>query len=1230
MSNTKKPLFHPSERVDLEDFQNAVAEHPRNLQADLIRSFMGSGVLDGFRVEVLSQTGSTIGHVNIYNGIGADWAGGFVNAISGTNSQRLVLGSSNTEYWIEIEVLFTNSDPDNRAFYDPLTDNTAPYADGQEINVSGVHTRQTPLWRVKQPIRNNTAGARDGSGYAPARFSANDSLVIPIAVIRTDAGGRILSGDPNTDATGNDLVTETYEGGATKTFLKMNGYGHASVSGKVQGLKTSDQRPRLFSRVEPPFLGGSNGSLIGDSESDAWARDVKSMFDHLATQIAQMKKGASDSSIGDYYSGILDSFDSDYNYIDISDLTLGVTGSQTVDPDDLMGTTFQITEGPWAGFYAEVAGNAATSSDVTRVYLKKSSTIPDWKPLPDTGVYVRIVKHRQVNWCAKPTPNSSYRGYDALDDEVVESRVDYYSQQTFDNIRARANAGKYATVSFAPVDTKNSATGEPTSSTTPRADYFESISDIRTAFTSATSSRGGIVKFRRGTYDFSSLTYGTVVFSASGKDGFVIEGDSAETTVLNYATGSGGNHLIFALTSCKDVVFRNMTLQGEGKLLSLSGCENIKFENCKIISDFVDLTTESADFGSADKFKFENCHFSVSGAGLSFSSFSDSVMDNCVVQGPISGSALSAGTDLSYLIQLGSVSRSRFHNNRWRGYASTSVIAATQMTKSFIYDNIIEGYSLSAGASGRLHVSGTVDSCDIHNNVFSSDGITVGAETLFTFKCGSFSESSFDNNRISNSVSGVVTANMTKSSVNGNNFQLLAEGTGVSTGPLVDSRIIGNDFKIEGSTPGTGGIGIEYTTNLRSSIYNNSITAVSGSLWKGITQSGTTCSSAKICDNVILSTVIGIEFDGIEGARKLKVTGNEVQSVSSGTLTARGISVTFQTSNARYINISNNIIDASGYDGFYLFLDGCNVTDSHFDGNIIRDEGSLSHAMHLNTGNYVDNFDRCSFSHNAMTSAWLIDARCEYSNFNANRIDTSSETALFLRNYMIHCVFSDNILNTSNDHAVRFSYLQGCKIQGNDIKTTGNTSCGFFWETYSVGLLQDNTITNNKLLNTTKPSLPGVTPWTGGTDDWSSFNMGFMFADDQDLTSFSGSNEISRFNDIRDNTTDGFHIGFFMPGGTSNHVSGNRILVPAKPSSVNIGFVLADKYAYSSATAAKTALYCIGGHIEGSLASLPIGTPGAGSTDITCPGWIGDKTTDASTSSFANTLWPYNTEKTRP
>jgi len=463
-----------------------------------------------------------------------NWHGTLLENESGTNAERVVLTRTSTEYWIEVEFLWVDADPDNRAFWDPLVDNTAPQTDGQEVDIARVMTRRIPTWRVKTPINNNPVGLRSDGGYSPARFSESSQNTMPVNVLRTDASGNIIKGDPNTTETGNDISVYSTNVGTDQWFIKVQGYGETGTPAKdsnnndwVYGRKNSDQRPRMFEPLLAPPLYGRQDETAGSSlYNDGWIRDIKSMYDHLTTQIAQTKMGADVDSLGTNHKCELNEMSEDLSYVVLSlveDNGSPVAAVQS-QVDQFMGASFYIADfaNNWNGFYARISGNEKINgSGETKLYIDPTSSIPDWKDRPDFSLGTAtcyIVQYRQSTWLDPPCPSSGFRGLNALDTEVVAARTDWWSAQTFEKIASRLNAGKMAVLTVAPPATVDADTGEPDSATHPRADVFEDAATIKSKVnTVIASGKAGVVHFREGTYNFDLLGEVWLVPAYSGQ-----------------------------------------------------------------------------------------------------------------------------------------------------------------------------------------------------------------------------------------------------------------------------------------------------------------------------------------------------------------------------------------------------------------------------------------------------------------------------------------------------------------------------------------------------------------------------------------------------------------------------------------------------------------------------------------------------------------------------------------
>lgn len=753
---SKEPNYTGGQRLDVNHFLFAVREYPKELQRLFVRAAIGIGLLDGFRVRVLPQTGTQVGMIDILNGRGFDNQGNFVNAVSGTNAQRAVVSTPSTEFWIEIEVFPIASDPDQQAFWDSTVDQADPFPDGEEIQVARAFTRRTLFWRVKQPIRQNPALLQTDPAYAPVGFSDNDSLTFPVAVIRTNASGQIMAGDPNVDLYGNDLVSVTTALGVEQ-FVKVPGWGESLNTGAsnqpyVFGNRRTDQRIRIFEPTPYPFRYGTPGvETTSGFESGEWMRDMKSMFDFLATAISEIKHGAvaqsGESSLGQYQDGELQSLDSDYRYVDLKLYVNGNTSPPTVDqrnPNDLMHCTLQIMTGHWGGFAAPIKGNGKTDgAGVTRVYFHRTSSIPEYKSFPVSGDEIRILQNKQVNWLAAPTPDSAFRGLNALDKEVVQARTDNNNGKTAPGLRNRLDAMRHPTVTLSPVDTIDSTTGNPANEQP--ADYFESISDLQNAVSVIASVRkGGTVHFRKGVYTFDSLIPAETVFSLSGVRSLVFEGEGSGNTFLNFGQSDDtqGIHRLFDLNSCFDIEFRGLTFSGKGEIFRMQGCSNIRFVDCVFdglywnetaSGNSLGLTTATVDWGSVVNLHVNRTTFTVAGAGLVCSG-----LERCRW---IDSEIVTRNTqsEVVTMMNVGVVTRSQFRGLRLIGTATTAAFECVSMKESKFLDSDVF-VTLASAARGLFVASSFFTRSQIqrcHFGYNDSIGLTSAPIAVSLYKAAS-------------------------------------------------------------------------------------------------------------------------------------------------------------------------------------------------------------------------------------------------------------------------------------------------------------------------------------------------------------------------------------------------------------------------------------------------------------------------------------------------------------
>lgn len=965
----KKPLFHQAERVDLPDFSYAVADFPQTLRADLVRKAIGVGVMEGFRIEVLPQSGSTAGHIDIWNGFSFDWGGRLLNDETGGVSQRIPLLTTKTEYWIEIELLFGDSDSDARSFWDPLVDNTDPIPDGQEVTLARVMTRQTPTWRVRQPINNNPALPRGDGGYAPVGFSYNTEKVVPLAVLRTDGSGLILTGDPNTDFFGNDLVSVVTSTGS-RTMVMAAGYGEGKTTqGGVPGAiseiysrKMSDQRPRMFEPLVPPFIYGDTGEVRGSTfPHDGWARDSKSMYDYLATQIKWIKEGSNDEDdTGQFHLGTIDHFDPQLRWVVAKDIYKSdLSGSLQLDPDQILNCTLQITSGTWAGFYAQIRGNETTDGGgYTKIYIGRSSSVPDWLPLPVSNPTLRVVNHRQVNWMDPPTPNSSNRGLNALDDEVVAARDDangFFGP--FGRLKTRLDANKYATATFAPPDPTgfDPVTGAPNDPTHPVADFFQDLNVIRGGFAAVTFpafSKGGVLYFRRGTYDFATIAPIATVFSMSNVSGFTIEGEGAETTHLYYAPAAPASALtMFALSGCRDITFRNLKITTKGNPFSFIGCENIRFENCQINGEFFDTNSSTIFCDSITEFKFENCR--IEGRGKAMLEVTISVDGFNLRDTKFIDTSFNVA-ELVSVWDIGAVERLYMENCEVGGWCSSDAVSISSLSSGTIKDT-----NMLLLASGSKFLCGNIDQ-SVFENVFLAPGqlllnpapsmssAVVSDTSTYGFKVGTLSDCRMEDCYLAGGATTFESQTFLNSYVKDSAFLVGGTtGRGIKVAGTFGGRIKDNDIHFQSGGSVTIGVEVDGVV-FGGKVLGNKITAGSGGVGTGVQINNASVSAVAVDGNEINNAAVGISFTSVSSGRLISVQKNIIRGGS-----VYGIFGVFDTSLQTADIVSNWVVDHSGI-GCALFMTGCNGVHVSIEGNDFVAETRGIEIVSSNGGSLVD------------------------------------------------------------------------------------------------------------------------------------------------------------------------------------------------------------------------------------------------------------------------------------
>jgi hypothetical protein len=113
----------------------------------------------------------------VYNGNALDSFGRHLNKEDQVDDSELHVIGTDATYFVEIEFVEEESDPDDRGFWDPTFVNPPPDLDGKEFSLE-VKTRLKPLWRVHTPI----------STVAFDVEANPESTRIPLMVLVVDGG----------------------------------------------------------------------------------------------------------------------------------------------------------------------------------------------------------------------------------------------------------------------------------------------------------------------------------------------------------------------------------------------------------------------------------------------------------------------------------------------------------------------------------------------------------------------------------------------------------------------------------------------------------------------------------------------------------------------------------------------------------------------------------------------------------------------------------------------------------------------------------------------------------------------------------------------------------------------------------------------------------------------------------------------------------------------------------
>jgi len=174
---------HSNERIDLEDFRQGTRDYVDDRNAFNTKALMlarRSRFVEGFRIEISDQT-TNPGEISVFNGLAFARNGELLNNEDQVNDSRTVtLVGASQYFYLELEYIEDDADPDARAFWDSVYDNPSPDPDGREFTLT-VPTRLAPNWHLVTPV--STTGFEATSDPSSTR--------IPLAILHTNASNQI-------------------------------------------------------------------------------------------------------------------------------------------------------------------------------------------------------------------------------------------------------------------------------------------------------------------------------------------------------------------------------------------------------------------------------------------------------------------------------------------------------------------------------------------------------------------------------------------------------------------------------------------------------------------------------------------------------------------------------------------------------------------------------------------------------------------------------------------------------------------------------------------------------------------------------------------------------------------------------------------------------------------------------------------------------------------------------
>lgn len=203
--------IHANERIDIPDFRMAskyYSDLKHAFDARALYLSRRSRFVEGFRIE-LSNQATNPGELTVYNGMAWDRLGLPLNNEDQVNDSRTItLVGASTDFYLEIEYVEDDADPDARAFWDSVYDNPAPDPDGREFSAT-VPTRLAPNWRIVTPVSTTGFDA-----------TANpDSTRIPLAILSTNPGNQITGPGSLTQVTAASVLEEDVLAGVSSVRI---------------------------------------------------------------------------------------------------------------------------------------------------------------------------------------------------------------------------------------------------------------------------------------------------------------------------------------------------------------------------------------------------------------------------------------------------------------------------------------------------------------------------------------------------------------------------------------------------------------------------------------------------------------------------------------------------------------------------------------------------------------------------------------------------------------------------------------------------------------------------------------------------------------------------------------------------------------------------------------------------------------------------------------------------